>query len=323
MPRREKISILATLLAGTTLAASSASAQLAFDELLFDTKAIPPLQPVRMRDGSDLTVRAYPAESAQVVLLLVHGSGWHSRYFLPLAQALSQMGAAHVYTPDLRGHGPSPARRGDVDYIGQLEDDLADLIAQLRERHPEARIVVGGHSSGGGLAIRFAGGEYGDQADGYLLLAPYLHHAAPTMRENAGGWAQPHIGRIIALSLLNGIGIRRWNDAVVVDFAMPEEVRDGSETLAYSYRLNVSLHPRDDYIADLAAMEVPLLLIVGSRDEAFVADAFEPTISPHARGDAEFEVLADVTHMGAVVSPRIAPIVEAWLSRIPSRDRDR
>ncbi|MBT6341591.1 MAG: hypothetical protein HOJ48_20100 [Desulfobacula sp.] len=46
--------------------------------------------------------------------MLLHGSGWHSRYFLPLAEFISSAGLAHLYSPDLRGHGRSPERRGDV-----------------------------------------------------------------------------------------------------------------------------------------------------------------------------------------------------------------
>ena len=100
-----------------------------------------------------------------------------------LAQSLAESAAANVITPDLRGHGPSPDVRGDIDYIDQLEDDLADLIAHLRDRAARGgEIVVGGHSSGAGLALRFGGSVYGDRAAGYLLLAPYLGHDAPTTR---------------------------------------------------------------------------------------------------------------------------------------------
>ena len=80
---------------------------------------------VPMRDGFDLQVRDYPNGSGPL-LILVHGSGWHGHQFLSLAANLQQN--AHVVVPDLRGHGAIPGRRGDVDYIGQLEDDLADLI---------------------------------------------------------------------------------------------------------------------------------------------------------------------------------------------------
>jgi alpha-beta hydrolase superfamily lysophospholipase len=51
----------------------------------------------------------------------------------PLAKALNAAGAT-VYAPHIRGHGES-GRRGDIDYIGQLDDDLADLMAQLMPKH--------------------------------------------------------------------------------------------------------------------------------------------------------------------------------------------
>ncbi|MBT7716490.1 MAG: alpha/beta hydrolase, partial [Deltaproteobacteria bacterium] len=151
---------------------------LAFNELFLDYTNVPQLKTFTARDGKPLAYRHYPAQSDRVLILL-HGSGWHSRYFLPLAESISAEDLAQVYTPDLRGHGSTPERRGDVDYIGQLEDDLADLIAIIRKDNPNAMLIVGGHSSGGGLAVRFAGSQYGKQADAYVLLSPYLKYNAP------------------------------------------------------------------------------------------------------------------------------------------------
>ena len=131
---------------------------LSFKELLIDYKNIPQLKTFAARDGKQLAYRHYPARSGKVIILL-HGSGWHSQYLFPLAEFISSEGLAQVYTPDLRGHGLTPERRGDVDYIDQLEDDLADFLAMVREDNPDAFFIVGGHSSGGGLAIRFAGSE--------------------------------------------------------------------------------------------------------------------------------------------------------------------
>jgi alpha-beta hydrolase superfamily lysophospholipase len=118
-----------------------------------------------------------------IVFILVSGAIYFS-----LAEAVASSGAARVYTPDLRGHGRCPQRRGDVDYINQLVDDLADLIDFIRHGHPETKIVLGGHSSGGGLALRFAGSQYGGRAKAYLLMAPFLKYNAPTTRPNSGGW---------------------------------------------------------------------------------------------------------------------------------------
>ena len=152
-----------------------------FGELFFDYTNLLQLQTFTARDGKQLAYRHYPAQSDKV-LILVHGSGYHSRYLLPLAEFISAEGLAQVYTPDLRGHGSTPERRGDVDYIDQLEDDLADLIAIIRNDNPDAKLIVGGHSSGGGLVIRFAGSQYGQQADAYVLLSPFLKYNAPAIR---------------------------------------------------------------------------------------------------------------------------------------------
>jgi non-heme chloroperoxidase len=282
---------------------------LVFKELFVDYKDIPQLKAFTARDGKQLAYRHYPSQSGKSIILL-HGSGWHSRYFLPFAKFISSEGLAQVYTPDLRGHGPTPERRGDVDYIGQLEDDLADFIAMIRRDNPKGILIVGGHSSGGGLAIRFAGSKYGRQADAYMLLSPYLQYNAPTIRPNSGGWAKPYTGRIIGLIMLNSVGIRWFNDLTVVDFNMPEEARDGTETLSYTYRLNTSYAPRD-YKKDLHAITQALLVVAGSADEAFFADQFEPVISQYTK--ARVELLSGVTHLGVVVSPEVRPVVKEWL----------
>ncbi len=280
-----------------------------FKELFVDYKSIPRLITFVAGDGKQLVYRHYPAQSDKVVILL-HGSGWHSQYFLPLAKFISSKGLAQVYTPDLRGHGHKPERRGDVDYIGQLEDDLADFIAMIRRDNPKAMFIVGGHSSGGGLAIRFAGSKYGYQANAYMLLSPYLQHNAPTIRPNSGGWAQPHTGRIIGLTLLNAFGIRWFNNLTVIDFNMPKESRDGTETLSYTYRLNTSYAPRN-YKKDLSAITQPLLFVVGSGDEAFYAEQFEPVVSQFTKG--KLKLLNGVTHMGVVVGPKVQPVIKEWL----------
>jgi alpha-beta hydrolase superfamily lysophospholipase len=280
-----------------------------FKELFLDYSGLPVTKPFRARDGAVLSYRHYPSVSEKVLILL-HGSGYHSKYLLPLASFISTEGLAHVYTPDLRGHGREPVRRGDVDYIGQLEDDLADLIAVARREHPEAMVIVGGHSSGGGLGVRFAGSRYGKEADAYLLLSPFLKYNAPTMRPHSGGWAQPYTRRIVGLVMLNNVGIRWFNRLTVIRFNMPEQTRDGSETLSYSFRLNSAYAPQN-YKKDLKAIRQPLLVVVGTADEAFYASQFKPVISRHTTG--QVVVLDGVTHMGVVVGKEIQPVLKDWL----------
>ena len=283
-----------------------------FSELFIDYSGAPELQSFKARDGTTLAYRHYPAESEKV-LILFHGSGYHSRYLFPLAEYISSEGLAQVYTPDLRGHGLTPKRRGDVDYIGQMEDDAADLIDLIRKENPKARLIVGGHSSGGGMAVRFAGSKSGHQADAYLLLAPFLKYNAPMTRPNSGGWASPNIGRFMGLTMLNNIGIRSINDLKVIEFNMPEEVCDGTETLAYSFRLNAAYSP-NNYKKDIQAITQPLLVVVGTADNVFMAEKFEPVISQYT--EVQVRLLEGLTHFGVVLSPEVRPVIKEWLEGI-------
>ena len=286
-----------------------------FSELFFDYTNLPQLQTFTARDGKELAYRHYPAQS-DTVIILVHGSGWHSQYFLTLAEFISSQGLAQVYTPDLRGHGPRPERRGDVNYLDQLEDDLADLLAIIRQDHPSAMLIVGGHSSGGGLAIRFAGSRYGQQADAYVLLSPFLKYNAPTIRPNSGGWAHAYTGRIAGLSMLNMMGIHWFDYLTAIEFNMPEEARDGTETLSYSHRLNTAYAPRN-YKKDLSAITQPLLVVAGTADDANIAEQFEPVMSQYTA--VQVALLPGVTHMGVVVGPNVQPVLKDWLEGFGKR----
>jgi alpha-beta hydrolase superfamily lysophospholipase len=300
------------ILVGKREKPKSEERSLGFHELFMDYSGLPALKSFVSRDGESLGYRCYGAPSDKVMILL-HGSGWHSRYFLPLAEYVSSAGAAQVYTPDLRGHGPNPKRRGDLDYIGQFEDDLADLISLIRNDHPDAMLIIGGHSSGGGLTIRFAGGPYGQQADAFLLISPFLKYNAPTMRPKSGGWARAHALRIAGLTMLNNVGIHWFDHLTAIEFNMPTDARDGTETLSYTHRLNTAYAPRD-YKRDLKSITQPLLVVAGTSDDAFLSDQFEPVIRRYA--EAQVVLLEGVSHMGAVVGPEVRVAIKEWLEAL-------
>jgi alpha-beta hydrolase superfamily lysophospholipase len=191
-----------------------------------------------------------------------------------------------------------------------LEDDLADFITMIRKDNPNRLLIVGGHSSGGGLALRFTGSRYGRQANAYVLLSPFLKYNAPTTRSHSGGWAHPYTGRIVGLTMLNNVGIHWFDYLPTIEFNMPEDVRDGTETLSYSHRLNVAYAPRN-YEKDLRAITQPLLVVAGTGDESFFAEQYEPVISRYTA--VHVKLLQGVTHLGVVVGPEVRPVVKEWL----------
>ena len=83
-----------------------------------------------------------------------------------LAKALRDAEVS-AYVLDIRGHGGS-GRRGDIDYIGQIDDDLADFVRNLGSaKSGEVRTLIG-FSAGAGFTIRFAGGPHGELFDRYI-----------------------------------------------------------------------------------------------------------------------------------------------------------
>ena len=279
------------------------------------------LQTYRARDGAALGVRVYPAQNAPSrqppLMVMVHGSGWHGLQFDALARHIADSGLADVVVPDLRGHGPSPIRRGDIDHIGQFEEDLADLIA-LHVR-PGQEVIMLGHSSGGGLVVRFAGGDYGHLLGRAILLAPFLGHDTPTTRKNSGGWAKPLVRRIIGLTMLNAARIRALNGLTVIQFRFPRTVLDGplgeTATRAYSYRLNRSYAPRPGLAEDAARLP-DFLLLAGTQDEAFHADMYEPTLGK-LTGKGEYVLIRDTGHLDLVDAPATADHIAKWLNGKP------
>jgi pimeloyl-ACP methyl ester carboxylesterase len=274
-----------------------------------DLQNLPVLSRYAARDGMSLAYRAYPAADARRIAVLIHGSSGdsHAMHGVGLALAGAGIGA---YALDMRGHGAS-GRRGDIDYVGQLEDDLEDFAAVLRKAHPAAQLVLVGHSSGGGFALRVAGDPQRELFDRYLLLAPLLHQQAPTTRPMAGGWVKPFVPRLIGLGILDGLGLPWFQHLPVLAFALPPEAA-AKTTPTYSYRLQMNFRPHENYLADVRAITRPTRVLVGAADELFVAERYAPLLEPQQRL-LRVDVLPGVTHIGIVLD---APALQAVIAAV-------
>jgi alpha-beta hydrolase superfamily lysophospholipase len=272
---------------------------------------LPPLDRYSARDGERPAYRFY-ACSADRILIFIHGSSYHGLAYHDLAVSLSAAGVAKVVLPNLRGHFQSGRHRGDVDYIGQLEDDIADLIAHLRRTGLGGPITLGGHSSGGGLVLRFAGGAHARQVADFLVLCPIIPNSPSIRGGTAGGWATAHRRRIAGLVGLNALGIRGFNGLPIVEFGKPVEFWDGTETLTYSFRLNASYHPRFRYQDDLRRLGERATILVGAADEAIEAGKLQALFRREAP-EATFEILAGINHFGIFAEPAARERIAAVL----------
>lgn len=286
-------------------------AEIDFSSLLYDYSGIPDPMQYHARDHAKLTYRYYPSLSNNLMIIL-HGSGYHSRYLYKIAKSVSHNHIAQVVTPDLRGHGSRAIKRGDVDYIGQLDDDLDDFVQFCIATYRPKNIFVAGHSSGGGLALRLMGNQMRRQADGYILLAPYFAHDAPTTNQKSH-WAKPALPKVVFAHILNGFGLHWLDHSVTIEFNLPQKYRDGSETLAYTHALITSFSP-SDYERDLRNTTKKTLVVVGENDEAMNAAEYQKVLPQNA--SIELSVLPKIDHMGIVTNKHSATLIGSWLNKI-------
>ena len=271
------------------------------------------------RDGSEIFYRILPGK-ANVTVVLIHGSGTEGRYLLPLAQKLNSLLDISVVIPDLRGHGKSAlGNMGDIGYLGQLEHDLEDLKQDISSNSPNSKIIVGGHSSGGGLVVKYGGNEL-DQFDGSILLAPYLGYKAPTVRPNSGGWVQVRKARYAGLAMLNNIGLTFFNSLPVLYFNRPAAFDDEFKVDSYSFRMNESFSPQF-YATDLKANDGHILALVGEGDEAFYPHEFEHVFSENAPL-AEFALVKNAKHLDLPDATETVDIVVKWLDKTYNKALD-
>ena len=273
-----------------------------------DYSDLPPLQHDTARDGTALAYRLYPHDGNRVVVL-IHGSSGESSGMHALARAIAAAGFA-VYVPDLRGHG-NDGRLGDIDYAGQLDDDLFDLVQVVRRAHPEAHITLIGHSSGGGFVLRIAEGKYAGLFARFVLLSPALPYREPTMRPNAGGWVRVFVPRLIGLSILDRLGIHAWQHLPVIAFAVSPAAKVRLAP-TYSFVMLQNFGPPRDALAHLGRIAAPTALLVGAEDEVFYADRYAPLLHP-LKADLAVTVIPGIDHMGMIVQPKALAAVVAAL----------
>jgi pimeloyl-ACP methyl ester carboxylesterase len=266
-----------------------------------DRSTMPRFELFQARDGTELAYRHYPARAASVgrVAIVVHGSSGSSPGVHALADALAARGV-ETYAVDIRGHGAS-GTRGDIRYVGQLEDDLVDFVAVVRKTNPTAPLTLLGHSAGGGFALRVAGSSIQGLFDRTVLLAPYLGYDAPTNRSNSGGWASADIPRILALQALRKVGIDCCEALPTLAFAVPP---DSGKILvpAYTERLRRNFGT-DGYRIDLAAATKPLTIFSGADDELMIADKYAEAVSGITPA-VDVKLIDGINHMGIVSTPR-------------------
>lgn len=128
------------------------------------------------RDGfSFFTRRTFPARP-KAHLIVLHGLGEHSGRYEPFIEYFTGRGYA-VSIFDLRGHGLSEGKRGDIQSFSQWVDDARTMVWEFnRTLGRDVPTILVGHSLGGLIALNVL--AFHDDVDGAVISAPPLGRLA-------------------------------------------------------------------------------------------------------------------------------------------------
>ena len=286
-----------------------------------------------LADGVTLYVEAYGPVDARVTVVLLHGwcldrQTWHHQI-----AALRRMGEGRprIIAYDTRGHGRSGSTRLPSATLGQLGDDLAEVV---RHYAPHGPVVLAGHSMGGMTIMEYAHRypvEFAERVAGLVFVSTTAEGHAHTSYGLAPRLAAlMRAGETIGAGVLARSGPWRPHRAVLPalrpalrwllfgdqydDAALRVTMKGvGSASLRSigGFRASVGVQQRLDTLAVVG--DVPAAVLVGDRDRL--------TPPPCARSIAEalpgteLTVFPGAGHMlvlerHAEVSAALAGIVE-------------
>lgn len=271
-----------------------------------------------VRDGARIAARVHGADGLPT-LLIIHGVASQAADMDEMASLLVQKAKVRVVAIDLRGHGNSSGTPWQVDHVGQFDEDISDIVGQLRTEAPKGPVTLAGFSMGGGIATRYSLADNASTADGFLLLTPLLGTDSPSMTKDENDKPKAATSstdtespvifrtpRMIGVIMLHSIGITAFDQLPIMLFNHPDRP-------SYGFAAIASMQPNapKDFRKALNAINQPLLLIAGSSDEFFNAAAFPKIITENSKGEAA--LIDGATHEGLLTDPRAIDKMASWL----------
>lgn len=203
------------------------------------------------RDGMAIH---YETTGQGTPVLLTHGFAATHRMWQPQVAAFASR--CRFITWDLRGHGAS----GCLDDASRYTHELTvDDMCALLDAHGVERAIIGGHSLGGFLSLRF------HLAHPDRVAALYLQGCGPGYRSDKGRaeWNERSARRAAAFEA-------RGLDALGGAGEVRREEHHSAIGLAHAAR-GILSQQDGRVIESLPSIAVPTLITIGERDATFLA----------------------------------------------------
>jgi pimeloyl-ACP methyl ester carboxylesterase len=238
------------------------------------------------------------ATGAGTPVVLLHGFPLDGRMWAPQVEALA--GTYQVIVPDLRGFGA--ARDQAVEEAGM--DLLADDVARLLDQRALDRVVLGGLSMGGYVALAFAR-RHADRLGGLLLFdtkatadtqearADRLRMVERLLAEGNGFLPELMLPRLLGKTSLDQRPELVQRVTAMVAEQDPRAVAGAQ----------VGMAARPDATEVLATIAVPTLVVHGAEDALFDPEVGRELAS--AIPGARFLLVEEAGHLSSLERPEV------------------
>ncbi len=223
------------------------------------------------------------------VLVFLHYFGGSSRTWSEVIARLSSR--YDCLTPDLRGFGESePTARGFA------VNDYADDVIELIERSGIKSYVLVGHSMGGKIALAIAARRPANLRS-LVLLAPSPPVPEPISDDERARLLAAHGDRAAAEKTLRKLTTRPLPRAI-----FRRTVEDNLRCSRPAWRAWLEHGSREDISADVASIDVPVLVAAGGKDEAMTVELLQCEVVARING-GRLTTLPEVNHLLPLEAP--------------------
>jgi acylglycerol lipase len=269
----------------------------------------------RASDGCELFVRQWSSQAADggtdALVVIMHGYAEHCGRYREFAEFLVQAGHP-VAAIDARGHGRSPGQRGDIEHYEQYVDDLHGFALAMRQRYPNRKLIVLGHSNGGLTALRMIQSRP-PVTDGLILTSP-LVELRPDHRPVPRWFAYILVKLIGRVPLPNNLKPRDLTHDQAILAAHELDPLNHKVTTARWYV--AVLNAMDQAWARMKDVRLPTLVMEADQDPIVVPDAITRAYGAIGSNDKELVVCVDSFHelLNEVDRAKAYSKIAGWLS---------
>ncbi len=234
-----------------------------------------------------------PDEDPKGVVIISHGYGEHSGRYMNVVNTLVPEGYA-VFALDHRGHGKSEGKRCHVNRFTDYMEDLAIFEKIVREKYPDKPFHLVGHSMGSIIANHYMS-KYADQ-NNYRSLTLSGTGAAPGPAINT---VTRYMSKVLSV-LLPGISIPSNLDPQFISHdekVVEAYVNDPLVENKITPRLgNEMMNYVSNMIPAAKNVKVPVMMQLGSEDEAFHPNSWQNLFDSFTIEDKQFKIYDGFRH---------------------------